>query len=422
MRLSRRAMIKDGMLVVSAGMVMPAIFSCGIASAKALAAENTRVALAASDRTLIVVQLAGGNDGLNTVVPYTDPTYRKMRPTIGVAENKVLTLDNRLGLHPNLAPLKTLWDQGHLAIVEGVGYPNQSLSHFQAMDIWQTLDLNGNGHEGWLGKVVSGWVDNDGHPFKVLDVGSQTAQALQSISTPVPTLTNVQSYRLVPDPADRADSANVRVQALMKLYNTYPKSSPYAALLDTVALDAQQGTRQLSMANKAYHPAATYPQGPFGEGLKVLAEAIVQGLGLRIGYVTLGGFDTHNGQVQTHNALMTTLAQGLSAFYQDLAHYGKVDNVVVMTWSEFGRRVEENGSLGTDHGTAAPLFILGSAVNKGIYGEPPALNNLDKNGNLKYTVDFRSVYATVLDRWVGASSKDVLGGTFDVQNFLSSTS
>src|SRR5258708_3767283 len=164
------------------------------------------------------------------------------------------------------------------------------------------------------------------------------------------------------------------------------------------------------------------PQGPFGEGLKVLAEAIVQGLGLRIGYVTLGGFDTHNGQVQTHNTLMTTLAQGLSAFYQDLAHYGKVDNVVVMTWSEFGRRVEENGSLGTDHGTAAPLFILGSAVNKGIYGEPPALNNLDKNGNLKYTVDFRSVSATVLDRCVGASSKDVLGGTFDWQNFLSSTS
>src|SRR5260370_22997171 len=147
---------------------------------------------------MIVVQMGGGNDGLHQVVQYTDPTYRKMSQAIGVAENKVLAVDNRLGLHPNLAPLKTLRDQGHLAIVEGVGYPNQSLSHFQAMDIWQTLDLNGNGHEGWLGKVVSGWVDNDGHPFKVLDVGSQTAQALQSISTPVPTLTNVQSYRVYP--------------------------------------------------------------------------------------------------------------------------------------------------------------------------------------------------------------------------------
>lgn len=418
MRLSRRAMIKDGMVVVSAGMVMPAIFSRGIASAKTLVADNTRNALTTGNRTLIVVQMAGGNDGLNTVVPYTDPIYYKMRPTIGVAENKVLPLDTRLGLHPNLAPLKTLWDQGHLAIVEGVGYPNQSLSHFQAMDIWQTLDLSGGGREGWLGKVVSGWVDNDGHPFKVLDVGSQTAQALQSISKPVPTLTNIESYRLVADPTDRVDKGNARVQALMKLYNTYPKSSPYAALLDTVALDAQEGMHQLSVANQAYHPAVTYPKGPFGAGLKVLAEAIVQGLGLRIGYVTLGGFDTHVNQVQTHTTLMTTLAEGLSAFYKDLVQHGQADNVVIMTWSEFGRRVEENGSLGTDHGTAAPMFILGNAVNKGIYGEPPGLNNLDHSGNLKYTVDFRSVYATVLDRWVGASSKDVLGSTFDEQNFL----
>jgi len=154
---------------------------------------------------------------------------------------------------------------------------------------------------------------------------------------------------------------------------------------------------------------------------EVLAEAIVQGLGLRIGYVTLGGFDTHVGQVQRHDTLMITLAEGLSAFYQDLTQHGKADNVVIMTWSEFGWRVEENGSLGTDHGTAAPLFVLGNAVNKGIYGEPPALNNLDNTGNLKYTVDFRSVYATVLDRWVGASSKDVLGDTFDVQNFLPSS-
>jgi uncharacterized protein (DUF1501 family) len=418
MSLSRRAMIKDGMVVVSAGMVMPAIFSRGIASAKALAAENTHAALAASDRTLIVVQMAGGNDGLNTVVPYTDPTYYKMRPTISISENKVLPLNARLGFHPNLAPLKPLWDQGHLAIVEGVGYPNQKLSHFQAMDVWQTLDLSGNAGEGWLSKVVSGWVDNDGHPFKVLDVGSQTAQALQSISRPVPTLTSIKSYHLMADTADRANKGNARVQALMNLYNTYPKSSPYAALLDTIALDTQEQMRQLSTANQAYHPVVTYPVGPFAAGLKVLAEAIVQGLGLRIGYVTLGGFDTHSNQVGRHNTLMTTLAEGLSAFYQDLVQHGKADNVVIMTWSEFGRRVEENGSLGTDHGTAAPMFILGNAVNKGIYGEPPVLNSLDHSGNLNYTVDFRSVYATVLDRWVGASSKDVLGSTFDVQNFL----
>ncbi|HZR40904.1 MAG TPA: DUF1501 domain-containing protein [Ktedonobacteraceae bacterium] len=417
MRLSRRAMIKDGMLVVSAGMIMPAIFSRGVASAKTLASEGAHTSQAASDRTLIVVQMAGGNDGLNTVVPYTDALYKKMRPTLALTENKVLTLDGRLGLHPNLAPLKTFWDQGHLAIVEGVGYPNQSLSHFQAMDIWQTLDLNGNGGEGWLGKLVSGWVDQDGHPFKALDIGTQTAQALASISSPVPTMANTQSYRLANDPFD-ADGGNARIQALMKLYNTYPKSSPYAALLDTTALNAQEGTRQLRAADAAYHPAVTYPTGPFAAGLKVLAEAIVQGLGLRVGYVTLGGFDTHANQQATHDTLMKTLAEGLSAFYNDLMKHGKADNVVVMTWSEFGRRVEENGSLGTDHGTAAPLFVLGNPVNRGIYGEPPSLSSLDQNGNLKYTIDFRSVYATVLDRWMGASSKDVLGVSFGSQNFL----
>ena len=417
MKLTRRAMIKDGLLVVSAGMIMPAIFSRGVASARAQALDGSRLAQTANDRTLIVVQMAGGNDGLNTVVPFTDPLYLKLRPTLGLADTKVLPLDTRLGLHPNLQPLKKLWDAGHLAIVEGVGYPNQSLSHFQAMDIWQTLDLNGNGSQGWLGKLVSGLVDQEGHPFKAIDIGVQTAQALQSISTQVPTIANVSTYRIYPDPAD-TDGGNARLQALMKLYNSYPGTAPYAALLDTTALSAQDGSRQLRQADATYHPAATYPKGPFADGLKVLAEAIVQGLGLRVGYVTLGGFDTHANQQTTHDTLMLTLANGLSAFYNDLAAHGKADNVVIMTWSEFGRRVEENGSQGTDHGTAAPLFVLGNPVSKGIYGEPPSLSNLDQNGNLKYTLDFRSVYATVLDRWMGASSKDVLGGSFGTQNFL----
>lgn len=417
MKLTRRAMIRDGLLVVSAGMVMPSIFSRGVASAKAQALDGSRIAQTASDRTLIIVQMAGGNDGLNTVIPFTDPLYMQMRPTLGIPGTKVLPLDTRLGLHPNLQPLTKLWDEGHLAIVEGVGYPNQSLSHFQAMDIWQTLDLNGNGVEGWLGKLVAGLVDQDGHPFKALNIGVQTAQALQSISAPVPTVASVESYAIGTDPSDAA-RGNARLQALMKLYNSYPGTAPYAALLDTVALSAQEGTRQLHQADATYRPAIIYPAGPFSDGLKILAEAIVQDLGLRVGYVTLGGFDTHANQQATHDLLLQTLASGLSAFYDDLVAHGKADNVVIMTWSEFGRRVEENGSLGTDHGTAAPLFVLGNPVKKGIFGEPPSLSHLDENGNLKYTVDFRSVYATVLDRWMGASSKNVLGGSFSSQNFL----
>ena len=410
-------MIKDGFLAVSAGMIMPSIFSRGIASARAQSIDGSRIAQASGNRTLIVIQMAGGNDGLSTVIPIGDPLYHQVRPTLAIPDAKVLPLDTRLGLHPNLAPLKQLWDGGHMAIIEGVGYPNQSLSHFQAMDIWQTLDLSGAGSEGWLGKLVSGWVDQDGHPFKALDIGVQTAQALASISAPVPTLATVNTYRLFPDPAD-TDNGNARLQALMKLYNSYPKTSPYAALLDTTALSAQDGSQQLHDADAQYRAAVTYPTGPFAAGLKILAEAIVEGLGLRVGYVTLGGFDTHANQQVTHDTLMKILADGLSAFYTDLSNHGKADTVVIMTWSEFGRRVEENGSLGTDHGTAAPMFVLGNPVNRGIFGEPPSLSSLDNTGNLKYTTDFRSVYATVLDRWLGASSQDVLGGSFGSQDFL----
>lgn len=270
-----------------------------------------------------------------------------------------------------------------------------------------------------MGKLVAGLVDQDGHPFKSLDVGTMTAQALQSISVQVPTLANTKSYALAPDPID-PDHGSARMQALLNLYNSYPKTSPYAALLDATALSAQEGSRDLRAADAAYQAAVTYPTGEFAAGLKILAEAIVQDLGLRVGYVTLGGFDTHANQQDTHNTLMTTLATGLAAFYNDLIAHGKADNVIVMTWSEFGRRVEENGSLGTDHGTAAPMFVLGNAITKGIFGEPSSLSNLDANGNLKYTIDFRSVYATVLDRWMGASSQNVLGGSYGSQNFLPS--
>ena len=179
-----------------------------------------------------------------------------------------------------------------------------------------------------------------------------------------------------------------------------------------------QGAKTLTEVAAAYKPGAQYPNTSFAKGLQVLAEVIVQGLGLRVGYVTIGGFDTHGEQANTHAKLLQDLAEGLAAFYADLAAHQAADNVVVMTWSEFGRRVEENASSGTDHGTAAPLFVLGNAVQGGVYGEPPDLNRLDSHGNLNFTMDFRSVYATVLDRWLGAPSAAVLGGTFADQGFL----
>ena len=285
------------------------------------------------------------------------------------------------------------------------------------MDIWQSLDLKGRGTEGWLGKYVAGLVDKDGHPFQALDIGIELPAALRAINAEVPTITQPKSYQLVADPGNKK-GLDARTQALMRLYDSYPKTAPYAALLDATAQNAQQGAKALLQAEAAYQPAVTYPTGPFADGLKVLAEVIVQGLGLRVGYITLGGFDTHANQINDQPALLKTLAEGLAAFYTDLTAHGKADDVVIMTWSEFGRRVHENGNEGTDHGTAAPLFVLGNGVTGGIYGEPPDLGNLDQTGNLKFTIDFRQVYATLLDRWLGAPSQAILGGSFGNQAFL----
>ncbi len=423
MQLTRRAMIRDGLLAVSAGMIMPAVFSRAVRAASNAAQEGAAWAQAAQGRTLIVVQMAGGNDGLNTIVPYSDGTYYSARPTLAVSQSDVLLLNERLGMHPALKALQPFWQQGRLAVVEGVGYPNPNLSHFAAMDIWQTLDLSGQGAQGWLGKYVAGLVDKDGHPFQSLAVGTTLPTALQALNADVPVVASPQSYRLQADPAIKAPAqgsgaVDARLQALLKLYNTYPQSAPYAALLDATAQHAVQGAASLTQAASAYKPAAQYPNTSFAKGLQVLAEVIVQGLGLRVGYVTIGGFDTHGEQASTHAKLLQELGEGLAAFHADLSAHNAADNVVVMTWSEFGRRVEENASQGTDHGTAAPLFVLGNAIQGGIYGEPPDLNRLDNYGNLNFTVDFRSVYATVLDRWLGAPSTAVLGGSFEGQGFL----
>ena len=419
-QLSRRAMIKDGLLAVSAGMILPSVFARAVRAAHNAAQDGNTWAQAAQQRTLIVVQMAGGNDGLNTIVPYTDGAYYQARPTLAVKPADVIPLNDRLGMHPALAAFKPLWQAGKLAVVEGVGYPNANLSHFVAMDIWQTLDLNGQGASGWLGKYVSGLVDQDGHPFQSLAVGSSLPTALRALNADVPVVADPKSYRLLPDPAapKQTSAADARVRTLLKLYNTYPRSAPYAALLDATAQTAVQGSQSLDNAAAQYTPAVQYPNTNFARGLQVLAEVIAQGLGLRVGYVTIGGFDTHAGQAKTHETLMTDLSEGLAAFYADLQAHNAADNVVVMTWSEFGRRVHENGNAGTDHGTAAPLFVLGSAVQGGVFGEPPDLNRLDNAGNLNFTVDFRSVYATVLDRWLGAPAGAVLGGSYGDQVFL----
>lgn len=414
--LTRRDFVKSGLAVVSVGAFMPTIFSRAIAAASRDKSPSSSGS--APSKTLIIIQLAGGNDGLNTVIPYADSRYHQLRPRLGIPADQVVPLNDRLGLHPSLKGLKGLWDAGNLAVVENVGYDHPSLSHFQAMDIWQTADPTNARHEGWLSTLVGGSVDSQGHPFRGLGVGPALPPALCCPAVPPPSVSSVGDYRLQPDPRFPSGRA-AREDALNRLYASYRAPAPYAALLESTSSTAEQSSAQLQAAAVGHQPApgVTYPTGGLGEGLKLLASLIVQGQGLRVGYVVLGGFDTHATQVKHHADLLKSLADGISAFQADLAARGKADDVVIMTWSEFGRRAAENASLGTDHGTAAPLFVVGSGVKGGMYGDTPDLGNLD-NGNLRFQTDFRSVYATVLDGWLQADSSAILGQRFSSVGFL----
>ena len=407
----RRDFIRSGVALVTLGAAeaIPSIF----ARATALAAADRS---AVRGRTLVIVQLAGGNDGLNTLVPYEDGHYHGARPRLALKPDGVLRLDERVGLHPKLAGLGALWDAGALAIVEGVGYPNPDLSHFKSMAIWRAASPEGTTTQGWAGRYLDSLERAEHHPFLGFNVGSAVPPDLQARTAGVPAVQNVSDYRLMPPGGDEA-AAQRREGALLKLYRAYPANGPYAALLETTAERAVDSARALQQAHAGYRPAVHYPQTSLGSGLQLLAEVIASGQEIRVGNVSLGGFDTHGAQVGEHERLLATVGDALHAFWQALAAHGKADDVLIMTWSEFGRRVQENASGGTDHGTAAPMFLIGGAVKGGLYGEPPGLAALD-DGNLRHTTDFRAVYATVLERWLGADSAALLGRRFPLLGFV----
>jgi uncharacterized protein (DUF1501 family) len=422
--LTRRIFIQDGFKVVSLGFALPHVFTRAVQAAEIEAGREPGVLRVPGEapndpyagRTLIVVQMAGGNDGLNTVVPYTEGLYYQHRKNLGIPEDQVLRLDDRFGLHPSMAGFKALWDSGNLAIVHGVGYPNPSFSHFKSMDIWQTADPEGRASEGWLAKLVKGTVDKRGHPFAGFAAGGTLPPALMAPDYPIPAVDNVANYKILPDPRYPADGP-VRQAALVQLYQAHAGNGPFGQVLQSTQQGTLDSIERLQQAHAAYQPAVEYPKDGFSAGLKLLAETITGDLGVKVGYITIGGFDTHSGQKNQQARLLQTLSDGLKAFWDDLTAHGKAGDVMIMTWSEFGRRVIENGSNGTDHGTAAPQFIIGQHIRAGHWGEPPSLSDLDR-GNFKFTTDFRSVYSTVMDGWLGAPAEKVLGARFPVLGFL----
>ena len=382
-------------------------------------------------KILVVVQLSGGNDGLNTVIPYGDDVYHRSRPVLAHGPNEVLKLDNYIGLHPNLTAVKELYDRGSVAIVQGVGYPNPNRSHFRSMDIWQSGDPVGEvPTTGWIGR----YFDNackGADPKVGVSIGETSPLAMKGDRVNPLSFENPANYRYNGYDKSRYLELNQQAKApQVEPDMVLPPAPPNHSLiqpavnkvqpvtaqsqldfLSRTAMDAQVSSDQILRITANHDGPKPYPANEFSSGLRTIAAMIAGGLPTRVYYVALGGFDTHANEKQRHDKLMTDFSQGVGAFWADLEKQNNADRVVMMTFSEFGRRVETNASGGTDHGAAAPMFLFGPSLKAGVYAPHPSLTNLDQ-GDLRYEVDFRNVYATVLQGWMDAASKPILGEQF----------
>ena len=363
--------------------------------------------LPGDDRVLVVVNFQGGNDGLNTVVPYGMPAYYRYRQGLGIAPNDVLRLNETVGLNPVLKPLKDLYDKGQVAIVQGVGYPQPVLSHFRSTEIWQTAAPDRYLSTGWLGRYLDEAKLPEKNLFNAVAISDVLPEALIAQRIDVPAISQLRGYGLA---SDKNGLGRDAFHALVQDANV-PFSSPYLTHVAEIEDHAQRGSQELPSLIAGYTTDATYPATPIGRSFALAAQIVGSKLGTKVLYIQHGSFDTHTTQKATQDRLLGDFATSLAAFYADLAAHGNDKRVVTLTFSEFGRRVAENGSRGTDHGTAAPLFLAGPAVRGGLYGAHPSLDDLD-NGNLRYSTDFRSVYATVLERWLDRPSAGIVNGAY----------
>jgi uncharacterized protein (DUF1501 family) len=352
----------------------------------------------ADDKVLVVIQLDGGNDGLNTVVPYADDAYGRARKKLRIPTKDVLKVDDQLGLHPAMRSAKELFDDGRLSIVQGVGYPNPDRSHFRSMKIWQTASFDDDQHDnnGWLGRTL------DQKSF----VGKKNAIYIGQQETPVAlwgrqceavSLSREEDLRLAMDLAFTAEKKNAKAD--LEQFVSKQVLSAYAS-----AEEFEKNGKKNSKSSDA-----TYPNTRLGSQLKLVSQLLKSGAQTRVFYTSQNGYDTHSAQQFDHSRLLREYSDALKALLDDLKHAGLDDRVVVMTFSEFGRRIEENDSLGTDHGTAGPVFLAGSPIKGGLLGDAPDFSDL-VDGDLKVQHDFRSIYATILDQWLDVDSASVLGG------------
>ena len=361
----------------------------------------------AADRVLVVINLQGGNDGLNMVVPHGMPQYYRYRPSLGIAPRDVLQIDRVVGLNPQMTSLKSMFDAGNVAIVQGAGYPKPDHSHFRSTEIWQTAAPERYESTGWVGRYLDAADVPKENLFNAVALAPVLPELMLSRRVDVPAIAGLRGYGLTSDrnaPQRSAFSSLLHDERV-------PFASPYLATVATIEDHAQRGSQELPKLLAGYTTTAAYPATAIGRSLALAAQIAGSRLGTRVIYVQHGSFDTHAGQRPTQDRLLRELSDGLKAFYDDLAAHGNEKRVLTLTFSEFGRRVAENASRGTDHGEAAPMLLVGGRVKGGLYGAHPSLDDLD-NGDMRFTLDFRSVYATVLEKWFARSPSEILAGTF----------
>ncbi|MCH8206612.1 MAG: DUF1501 domain-containing protein [Chloroflexi bacterium] len=371
------------------------------------------------ERNVVVLQLSGGNDCLNTIIPYEDGLYYDFRPNVHISPEEVLPLEDGLGLTPHAAAIKRLWDEGHVAVINGIGYPSPNRSHFRSMDVWHTAQPDKIGSEGWLGRALRE-IDPEGdNVLTGVNFGRGLPRALSAKGVPVASVGDLETYGVLTGIDDEAQRAKA-LDVFSRVYSPMLGKGPVVDYLAQTGLDALKGADILSSAVENYTSTVEYGGDDVGQYMKNMAQTHLAGFGTRILYTTApyNSFDTHAGELANHTRLWTETSRAIADFYDDLKEHDAGDNVVLLVFTEFGRRVHDNGS-GTDHGSGGITFVVGDAVKGGLYGEYPSLQE-DKllEGDLHFNNDFRGLYSTLLEDWLGLDAKPIVAGSFEKLAFL----
>jgi uncharacterized protein (DUF1501 family) len=369
------------------------------------------------DPVIVVLQLTGGNDYLNTVIPYNDPHYRDNRPAVGVAEDRILKINDNVGFHPEMAPMQRLYDQGKVAIINGVGYANSPRSHFRSMDIWHTCEPDKLGTEGWLGRVTKDLDPNKENVVTTVSFGPSLPRALALPGVPVACVDDLDTFGMLPTISETEQRTKI-LDRFTRLYSPTIGSGFVMDYLGQTGLDSLKAADILKVAPGKYSSTVEYPDTPLARKLRGIAQVHMADLGTRILYCDHGSFDSHSNQVGMHDKLWHDVSSAVESFFDDLRENNAGENVIMLLFSEFGRRVHDNGS-GTDHGAAGAAFVIGEGVKGGEYGEYPSTNTEDlEQGDLVPNTDFRSVYTTIAENWMGLDANPLVGGTFEKPSFV----